>query len=137
MGKKISSFIYFFDIKIEYLCSFFLVKRALKSKVIGRKRKSKAFRPMPWPTYLDEHRKFWFPAVKHALWELDSMCAPTERHILIAHAITNKDFGAYCLPSSSSWKMAQYSWKLKRRNFWDRLERSLRHFCHLLNRQVK
>ena len=77
-------------------------------------RKSKVFRTIPWPSCLDEDKKIWFPAVKHALWELDSICAPTERHILIAHEITNRDFGAYCLPSSSSWKMAQHSWKWNR-----------------------
>ena len=110
LAKQNLCFYWLFRNKNNTICaSFLMVKRALKSIVICRIWKSKAFGTIAWPCYLDKHTKFRFPAVKNALWALESICAPTERHILIAHAITNKDFGACSFASCSPWKMAQHS----------------------------
>ena len=137
LAKQNLCFYWLFRYKNNNICAYFLmIKRSLKSIVIGRIWKSKAFGTIVWPCYLDEHTKFRFPAVKNALWALESICAPTERHILIAHAITNKDFGASSLASCSPWNLAPHIWELKKRDFWYSLKRISWQFCHELNWQV-
>ena len=51
----------------------------------------------------------------------NSIWPPTERHILIARAITNEDFSACLVTFSSHWKMVLGIWKKNKRHFWDRL----------------
>ena len=113
--KNFFSFYWLFRYKTPMFVLLFWWLKGAKVNSNRPQVKIKGF--LDWPSYLDEHRKFWFPAVKNALRALDSICAPTERHILIAHAITNKDFGAYFLASCSPWKMAQHSMKLNQRDF--------------------